>query len=127
MNINEFKGWFNSLDKENPEFQLVYELVYEAYWDIPDHKVDEYIKCAKMLNKMSSSQGLEEVVIATAKIAEQVFKCVHTKSTVAHGSIGLSDKEYHFDIYTDKSELSNLSKMMRNTVIVQHEKGQADG
>lgn len=127
MNISEFKKWFKTLDKESPEFQAVYELVHEAYWDFPDHKVDEYIKCAKMLNKMSSSAGLEEAVIATAKIAEQAFQCIHGGSTVAHGSIGLSGKEYHFDIYTDKSELSNLSKMMRNTVVMQHEKGQADG
>lgn len=118
MNLEFFKKWFQGLDKESLEFQKVYEIVHDSYWNFPPEKVDDYIKAGQLLSRLSSAEGLESIAITTAKVAEEIFKVMHNKSKAAHATIGIDGQSYFFDIYQDRKDLDGLHKMLRNAVVL---------
>lgn len=123
MKFSEFKKWFESMNKETKEFQDVFELVNDSYWNLPEDKLDDYAKAAKLLN-MVSTRAEPELIIAIAKVAEEIFKVVELKLKAGHAALKVNeDSEMLFvDIYTDQKQLESLHKMLRNTVMVEANK-----
>lgn len=115
MNIQFFKKWFESLDKGSEEFQNVFELVNDSYWDIKDP--DDHQQAAKLLNTISTRGEFAQVALI-AEIAKQIYKMEIDKIEALTFEIGLAGRNYNVDISTNKTAFNKMKKILENTVMV---------
>jgi len=107
------------MDKMSEEFFQIYLAVSQRYFDFDNP--DEGQKAASILN-LILNQGDTEKIAVVVQLYSQLIDVMDNGVNAAHGSFGFGNKEYHFDIYTDKTALTNLEKMLRQTVTVQGNK-----
>jgi hypothetical protein len=115
MRWKELVETIEQMDKKSDNFFEL--LVCEKYWDIDNP--DSCIKSRRILKALADSdEEFDWLAEVLAMMANELIKLESGKTPAAHGSFGVGGKEYHFDFYTDKSALTNLEKMLRQTVLV---------
>ncbi len=117
--MTNLKNQIVKMDKKSVEFFEVYKQVSEKYWDIDKPDADQR---ARMLLQSLANRGDNWHCELMVMLANELFKIVEQGHKASHGSFGVKGKDVHFDFYTDKSALSNLEKMLRNSVLLQSKK-----
>lgn len=117
MNLQFFKKWFANLNKDTEDYQAVFEIVNESYFDFKDP--DDHQKAAQLLN-MIATKGDFEMVAVMNSIANQILQMQREgfRATTITVKPQADGPEYNIDMYTEKTEFHKMKKMIENTVMV---------
>lgn len=117
MKIKELLKEILKQDVTTEDWEYLYHTVIDKHWETKPAVDDDYFQSAKLLNKLANSD-VPELIMLTAKIAEQAFQVIEQKTEVVQAEIHVGDHKLFFRLASSKDAIDNLQKMLTNTVIV---------
>jgi len=115
LQVKQFVKWYTALDKKTDQFHDIYVEIDKAYWDIKDP--DDFQMSAFILHGFAC-KGDEGQIVVAAKIINEIFIMHKEKRGALSAILGYGGKDYQFTLTTDKTQMSQLQKLIMNTAIV---------
>lgn len=110
------------LDIQSEEWNDIYNAVVERHWNTKPAVEDDYFRAGKVL-AILITRDAPDLIIATAKIAEQVLYIQSGKTDAVTAELHIGKHKMYFKVATSRDAIDNLHKQLANTVVMKAKEG----